>query len=827
MTIVFQGLLLNTCIAAALAAILFLVQRVRPLRHRPQLCHALWLLLLLKLFMPPLVVMNLPWPQWVKATPSFQISNEPFPQGMNPVAMDPVAMDPVQMDLAKIDPVELDPVDHSFATSNVATISDASNVASGSLLQIALVTIWFVGCVSLLLGGYVQHRRLSRLIRSTSSGPEWLQDSANSAAREFKLERVPDVRVVDAVVTPFLWAGAGGPLIVIPLRLLDALKPEDIRLVMKHELAHYVRRDHWSGATVSLACLLLWWNPLVWWIRRETRSLQEACCDQLVLESNGEDRHRYAEVLMATIDMVVGCKTPDYRPATAFGDGRTLKRRIEMIVNNSIPAMRWQVLSAAVLIASALLLPLGIAFAQDDPVNASGQKALPFNTLPQDASDDEQQEGSSADHSSTVQGPSGFYESPRGRSVSRPPGTLTVQQAAEMVKKANETQQPELDLNWLTSIDQDVAGELSHYGGQRLLLDGLTSITQEVAHELTKVQPGRFGWYDRLSLRPDIPAKSLSLDGLTSITKEVAHELAKCNGSLNLNYVKSMDSEVARELAKFQGDFLNIQNLESIAPEDMNILKDGLRGRGGSEKSYRAMMPYKLNDGTMVEKWNGKIIEYRKDGSKMRETDYKYGGVTLRMEWDEAGNLTKEETFPVHKPRGVEVDEPVEMIDFGKENPDSDLTFDNVHFAPERNYPYDDLAFREEANKERIAYAKGEDEPFTGVGVSPKRKGSLGWESRFLNGKLHGKKILFNNDGSILSEEPYLNGKLHGRSIGWSSAATGSQNWEKQHINGNPISYKYYFRSGSVRTETSFKEGKPFLKLTWDQDGNLVEKETY
>ena len=825
MTIVFQGLLLNTCIAAALAAILFLVQRVRPLRHRPQLCHALWLLLLLKLFMPPLVVMNLPWPQWVKATPSFQISNEPFPQGMNPVAMDPVAMDVVQMDLAKIDPVELDPVDHSFATSNVATISDASNVASGSLLQIALVTIWFVGCVSLLLGGYVQHRRLSRLIRSTSSGPEWLQDSANSAAREFKLERVPDVRVVDAVVTPFLWAGAGGPLIVIPLRLLDALKPEDIRLVMKHELAHYVRRDHWSGATVSLACLLLWWNPLVWWIRRETRSLQEACCDQLVLESNGEDRHRYAEVLMATIDMVVGCKTPDYRPATAFGDGRTLKRRIEMIVNNSIPAMRWQVLSAAVLIASALLLPLGIAFAQDDPVNASGQKALPFNTLPQDASDDEQQEGSSADHSSTVQGPSGLYESPRGRSVSRPPGTLTVQQAAEMVKKANETRQPELDLNWLTSIDQDVAGELSHYGGQRLLLDGLTSITQEVAHELTKVQPGRFGWYNRLSLRPDIPAKSLSLDGLTSITKEVAHELAKCNGSLNLNYVKSMDSEVARELAKFQGDFLNIQNLESIAPEDMNILKDGLRGRGGSEKFYRAMMPYKLNDGTMVKKWNGRIIEYRKDGSKMRETDYKYGGVTLRMEWDEAGNLTKEETFPVHKPRGVEVDEPGEIIDLGKENPDSDLTFDNVRFAPERKYPYDDLAFREKANKELIAYAKGEEEPFTGVGVSPNRKGSLGWETRFLNGKLHGKKILFNNDGSIAIEETYLNGKLHGQSIGW--YGPDRPNWEKQHINGKQISDKVYFRSGSVRTETSFKGGKPVLKSTWDKDGNLIESETF
>ena len=479
-------------------------------------------------------------------------------------------------------------------------------------------------------------------------------------------------------------------------------------------------------------------------------------------------------------------------------------------------------------------------------------------------------------------------------------GTLTVQEAAELVAKANASngKQYELDLKWLTSIDRDVARELSYYKGQRILLDGLTSISKEVANELTTQRPG---WITKRDL--ETPIKGLSLDGLTSITKEVARELAKCTGDLNLNYVKSMDSEVARELAKFQGDFLNIQNLESIAPEDMNILKDGLRGRGGSEKSYRAMMPYKLKDGTRLKKWNGKIIEYRKDGSKIREIDYKFGGVTLRMECDEAGNLVKEETYPVHKPRGVEVDEqykspdwlsnvqlsgtfrlrgkgfaslvtpvgnfwveegkfssgyklieldtsksqpsaliqkgdqqawvglrlgmPVEMTDLDKENPDYDLTFDNERFAPERKHPYDDLTFREGANKERIAYAKGEDEPFTGVGVSPKRKGSLGWESRFLNGKLHGKKTLFYNDGSILSEEPYLNGKLHGRSIGLSSAAAGSLNWEKQHINGKQISDKVYFRSGSVRTETSFKGGKPVLKSTWDKDGNLIESETF
>ena len=86
---------------------------------------------------------------------------------------------------------------------------------------------------------------------------------------------------------------------------------------------------------------------------------------------------------------------------------------------------------------------------------------------------------------------------------------------------------------------------------------------------------------------------------------------------------------------------------------------------------------------------------------------------------------------------GLRLGMPVEMTDLDKENPDYDLTFDNERFAPERKHPYDDLTFREGANKERIAYAKGEYEPFTGVGVSPKRKGSLGWESRFLLSLIH------------------------------------------------------------------------------------------
>ena len=85
-------------------------------------------------------------------------------------------------------------------------------------------------------------------------------------------------------------------------------------------------------------------------------------------------------------------------------------------------------------------------------------------------------------------------------------GTLTVQQAAELVEKANASngKQMQLDLNWLTSIDRDVARELSYYKGQRISLDGLTSIDKDAANELTTRRPGWVYWPDT-----DTPQKAL------------------------------------------------------------------------------------------------------------------------------------------------------------------------------------------------------------------------------------------------------------------------------------------------------------------------------
>ena len=153
----------------------------------------------------------------------------------------------------------------------------------------------------------------------------------------------------------------------IPEALLDELGETELRFVLAHELAHIVRRDHVVRWLESVACVLFWWNPIVWIARRELRVNEEICCDALVLARLSPNPKSYANTLLCVVEFLA---TPTFRPpalASAIHNGGSLQRRFTMILSQTIPTRASNTLRAAGFVCAASFLPLGLAFANGEP----------------------------------------------------------------------------------------------------------------------------------------------------------------------------------------------------------------------------------------------------------------------------------------------------------------------------------------------------------------------------------------------------------------------------------------------------------------------------
>jgi beta-lactamase regulating signal transducer with metallopeptidase domain len=223
------------------------------------------------------------------------------------------------------------------------------------------------------------------LAQYTSKDDQRLRRIAQQSAQRMGLAAQPEVSTVSANVSPLLWVRRSGPLVVIPRRLVDQMSDEQLRCVVSHEIAHYVRRDHWTNQLSWLVAALCWWNPVVWWARRELRTAQEACCDALVIGRSVATRREYAETLFQALEFVQAEGSLSPALASGFGGKSSTRRRFEMIanprVNHRLSWWSYPLLVAAL----AGLLCVPVRGQPDEPKESEARKGTrPFNAAADD-----------------------------------------------------------------------------------------------------------------------------------------------------------------------------------------------------------------------------------------------------------------------------------------------------------------------------------------------------------------------------------------------------------------------------------------------------------
>ena len=160
-----------------------------------------------------------------------------------------------------------------------------------------LVVAWVIGVVvlSVRLGhGWLCARRL-RTTGTRSTG-EYLQQTLSRLVTRMRVSRPVQLLESMLVEVPAV-IGWVRPVILVPASALTGLTPQQLEVLLAHELAHVRRYDYVVNLVQCALETLLFYHPAVWWVSRRVREERENCCDDLVVALCG-DRRLYATALV-------------------------------------------------------------------------------------------------------------------------------------------------------------------------------------------------------------------------------------------------------------------------------------------------------------------------------------------------------------------------------------------------------------------------------------------------------------------------------------------------------------------------------------------------
>ncbi len=340
MNSIYALLLSNVVLAAALAVLVFVFTR---LWRNPQIAHALWLMVLVKLVTPPLI--HLPMPYFGVASSQDSVGAE--------------ASDVLRRSSEK--------------PADPATSSETTLVVWGSLpahFPEWLLCLSGVGTLFFASVAFARHRRLLQVFAAAETPAATLMDDATKVARQIGLARCPPLRVTDALVCPLVSIGYRQQIVLFPLRLLAEFSRDQTRTVLAHELAHIRRGDHWVRCFELLVLALFWWNPVAWWASRKLRQAEEECCDAWVVWALPDCRRSYGQALLQAVEFVTEGRSVIPIAGAEFGKC-LFKRRIEMIMKRKTHhRMRWLV-RASILLVGVTVLPLAAVVSNEPAREAS------------------------------------------------------------------------------------------------------------------------------------------------------------------------------------------------------------------------------------------------------------------------------------------------------------------------------------------------------------------------------------------------------------------------------------------------------------------------
>jgi beta-lactamase regulating signal transducer with metallopeptidase domain len=299
--------------SSLLIALMLVLDRGFGRKLRPGLRYLLWLVVLLKLVLPPSFALpsGLAW--WVR----------PQVETARPHSRAPVV------------------VTYGLAVSEslVETSADEPVRSAPTLLPAGAALAVFTGVsLGFLVAMVWRWRKVTIDTRPQNccEAPDGLRELLEEACKATGIRRPIGLRIVRSEMSPALF-GLVQPVILVPEVLVQRLSLCRLRAVLLHELVHYRRGDVWVNCAQALLQIVYWWHPLVWVANHRLRRVREEAVDEAVMLALRDEAESYAPTLLEVARLALPRRLAGLGLVGILESGGALRQRIERLVDFRSP----------------------------------------------------------------------------------------------------------------------------------------------------------------------------------------------------------------------------------------------------------------------------------------------------------------------------------------------------------------------------------------------------------------------------------------------------------------------------------------------------------
>lgn len=243
------------------------------------------------------------------------------------------------------------PTSSSITITTSPALAHIQKISSQNLSSILLI-LWLVGFVPLLLkflSSLVYMVSWTRRAKKASSAI-WTQP-LHQCCEKLQLHTIPPLAISSDISSPMV-TGLLYPHILLP-ESAETWGDDTIEHVLLHELGHIKRRDLWVYFITQLTCIIYWFNPLVWAMKKRITTESEFACDTFVL-SSGANAKNYILAMCDVAERTLTKNNP-HAFALPMADKCSLKRRVEVLTSKNTASKKVLSLTTLFLLSTSVI----------------------------------------------------------------------------------------------------------------------------------------------------------------------------------------------------------------------------------------------------------------------------------------------------------------------------------------------------------------------------------------------------------------------------------------------------------------------------------------